>query len=247
MSEQARKRLIFALDTADAAEAFRWVDLLGGRVGMFKVGKEAFTSFGPDLVKGIKDRGGEVFLDLKFHDIPNTVAGAALAAGRLGVRMFNVHALGGVEMMRRAASAVTDLGGPSGKPIVLAVTVLTSLADADLNELGYRHSAGELALNLAKLARGAGIDGVVASAWEVPAIRAACGRDFIIVTPGIRLPGEAAKISADDQKRVLTPGEAISNGADYLVVGRPIRTAADPGAAADLIVDQISKALKDRK
>lgn len=241
MNEEARRRLIFALDTGDAAEAFRWVEILSGHVGLFKVGKEAFTSFGPDLIKGIKSRGGEIFLDLKFHDIPNTVAGAAKAAAKLGIAMFNVHALGGSEMMRRAADAVKDI---SGKPLVLAVTVLTSLGDDDLKELGYNCNAADLAVNLARIAKASGIDGVVASAWEVPAIRAACGKGFTIVTPGIRLPEDAGKVSADDQKRILTPGEAIRNGADYLVVGRPIRAAADPAGTADYIVEEISKALQ---
>ncbi len=143
MNREARKRLIFALDTSDIAEAFSLVELLGGHVGMFKVGKEAFTSYGPELVKGIKERGGDIFLDLKYHDIPNTVSGAALAAAKMGVSMFNVHALGGVEMMRRTADAIKRLPGKD-KPLVLAVTVLTSLDDSDLDEMGFRNSTSEL-------------------------------------------------------------------------------------------------------
>lgn len=243
MNEDARKRLIFALDTSSLSDAFKWVELLSGRVGLFKVGKEAFTSFGPELLKGIKERGGGVFLDLKFHDIPNTVSAAALAAASWDVDMFNVHAAGGSEMMRRTASAIKGISGGK-KPIVLAVTVLTSLDNNDLKEIGYRYSTAELALNLAGLAKKSGMDGVVASAWEVSAIRKQCGKDFIIVTPGIRLAeGAEKKITSDDQKRTLTPAEAISRGSDYLVVGRPIRTARDPGKAADSIVEEISQAL----
>lgn len=244
MNEEARKRLIFALDTSSLSDAFKWVELLSGRVGLFKVGKEAFTSFGPDLLKGIKERGGGIFLDLKFHDIPNTVSAAALAAASWGVDMFNVHASGGAEMMRRAADAVKGLPPGQKKPIALAVTVLTSLDDNDLREIGYRYSTAELASNLAGLAKKSGMDGVVASAWEVAAIRRQCGNDFVIVTPGIRLAeGNETKIASDDQKRTLTPAQAIREGADYLVVGRPIRTARDPGKTADSIVEEISQAL----
>jgi len=243
LNEEARKRLIFALDTSSISEAFKWVETLSGRVGLFKVGKEAFTSFGPELLKGIKQRGGGIFLDLKFHDIPNTVSAAALAAASWGVDMFNVHASGGAEMMRRTADAIRGLPGQK-KPAVLAVTVLTSLDDNDLKDIGYRYSTAELALNLAALAKKSGMDGVVASAWEVSAIRKQCGEGFVIVTPGIRLAeGPETKIASDDQKRTLTPSEAIRKGADYLVVGRPIRTARDPGKTADSIVEEISRAL----
>lgn len=242
MNEEARKKLIFALDTSSLADAFKWVDLLSGRVGLFKVGKEAFTSFGPDLLRGIRERGGGIFLDLKFHDIPATAAAAALAAASLGVDMFNVHASGGAEMMRRTAEAIRAL--PGRRPLSLAVTVLTSLDNNDLKEIGYRYSAAGLALNLARMAKKSGMDGVVASAWEVSAIRKQCGKDFVIVTPGIRLAeGAGRQISSDDQKRTLTPAEAIKRGADYLVVGRPIRTAQDPGKTADSIVEEISHAL----
>ena len=245
MNREARKRLIFALDTSDITEAFSLVELLGGHVGMFKVGKEAFTSYGPELVKGIKERGGDIFLDLKYHDIPNTVSGAALAAAKLGISMFNVHALGGVEMMRRTADAIKRLPGKD-KPLVLAVTVLTSLDDSDLDEMGFRKSTSELVPHLAGLARKAGIDGVVASPREVAAIRSACGEDFVIVTPGIRFDRDGDKMPPDDQKRTMTPGEAIRNGADYIVVGRPIRTAPEPGKTADAIVEEISQALRIR-
>jgi orotidine-5'-phosphate decarboxylase len=244
LNEEARKRLIYALDTSSLSDAFKWVELLSGRVGLFKVGKEAFTSFGPELLKGIKDRGGGIFLDLKYHDIPNTVSAAALAAASWGVDMFNVHASGGSEMMRRTAEAVKGLPGQT-KPIILAVTVLTSLDDNDLKEIGYRYSTAELALNLAGLAKKSGMDGVVASALEVSAIRKQCGKDFIIVTPGIRPAegGEIKRILSDDQKRTLTPAEAIRKGADYLVVGRPIRTARDPVKTVESIVKEISQAL----
>jgi orotidine-5'-phosphate decarboxylase len=244
LNEEARKRLIFALDTSSLSDAFKWVELLSGRVGLFKVGKEAFTSLGPELLKGIKERGGGIFLDLKFHDIPNTVSAAALAAASWGVDMFNVHASGGAEMMRRAADAIKSLPPGQKKPIALAVTVLTSLDDNDLKEIGYRYSTAELALNLAGLAKKSGMGGVVASAWEVAAIRKQCGNGFVIVTPGIRLAeGADKKIVSDDQKRTLTPAQAIREGADYLVVGRPIRTARDPGETADSIVAEISQAL----
>lgn len=157
--------------------------------------------------------------------------------------MFNVHASGGAEMMRRTADAIRGLPGQK-KPAVLAVTVLTSLDDNDLKDIGYRYSTAELALNLAALAKKSGMDGVVASAWEVSAIRKQCGGGFVIVTPGIRLAeGPETKIASDDQKRTLTPSEAIRKGADYLVVGRPIRTARDPGKTADSIVEEISRAL----
>lgn len=242
-NKNCRDKLIFALDLVeDIDEAIRWVDLLKDHVGMFKVGKEAFTRFGPPVVSRIVDGGGDVFLDLKFHDIPNTVAMASEAAVKLGISMFNIHALGGREMMERAVDSVNNTAKAMGivPPVLLAVTVLTSLNDSDLEEAGFGCSTRELVLRLAVSARDAGVSGVVASAQDVISIRKACGKDFIIVTPGIRLDN---KVAGDDQKRVLTPRDAITMGADYIVVGRPIRLAADPVIAADRITEEISEGL----
>lgn len=234
------ERLIFALDVGDEMNAaLRLVERLRDHVGLFKVGKEAFTRFGPELPAAILRQGGKVFLDLKFHDIPNTVAAAALQAVKLQVSMFNVHALGGPAMMSRTAAIAreTALASKREPPITLAVTVLTSLNDDDLRQLGFTLTCSDLVVRLACLARKAGLAGVVASPHDIVSIRAACGDDFIIVTPGIRMEGET--IGDDDQKRVLTPKEAIRRGADYIVVGRPIRTAADPEAQAREIGRQI--------
>ncbi len=242
-NKYCRDKLIFALDLGeDIGEAIRWVDLLKDHVGMFKVGKEAFTRFGTPIVSSILERGGDVFLDLKFHDIPNTVAKAAEAAVKLGISMFNIHALGGRVMMERAVDSVNTTARVMGidPPVLLAVTVLTSLDDSDLEEIGFGCSTRELVLRLAVSARNAGVSGVVASPQDIPPIREACGKDFIIVTPGIRLDNN---VTGDDQKRVLTPRDAISTGADYIVVGRPIRLADDPAAAADRISEEISKGL----
>lgn len=242
-NKDSRSRLIFALDLGeDMYEAMRWADLLKDHVGMFKIGKEAFTRFGPAVVSSIRERGGNIFLDLKFHDIPNTVAMASEAAVKLGISMFNIHALGGREMMERAVDSVDKTARALGiaPPALLAVTVLTSLDDTNLEAIGFRCSTRELALKLAMSARDAGVSGVVASAQDVIPIREACGKDFIIVTPGIRMGKEVA---GDDQKRVLTPRNAIAMGADYIVVGRPIRLADDPAAAADRITREISEGL----
>ena len=238
-----RDRLIFALDVGgELAEALTWVDRLWDHVGLFKVGKESFVRYGTDIVRQIQARGGKVFLDLKFHDIPNTVARAAEAACELRVAMFNLHALGGMKMMAETADAVRKYAERSGNrpPVLLAVTVLTSLNDGDLKLLGFNRGTRETALYLARLAQDAGVSGVVASAEDAAAIRKACGRDFLIVTPGIRAAGEVA---GDDQKRIVTPAVAISAGADYLVVGRPISRAADPDAAADRVVEEIFRGL----
>jgi len=241
VKNEARKRLIFALDVDAFAEAEKWVRLLHGQVGVFKVGKQLFTRCGPDVVRMVRAEGGEVFLDLKYHDIPNTVAMAGVEACRLGVRMFNVHALGGREMMAKTVAEV-DARYPRGakeRPLLLAVTILTSSSEETLREVGIERSVREMVPRLARLAQEAGMDGVVASPQEVGLIRAACGADFAIVTPGVR-PASAA---LDDQKRVMTPGEAIAAGADYLVIGRPISAAADPEAAAERILDEMDLAL----
>ena len=241
MKEEARQRLIFALDVDDFAVAEDWVARLRDNVGVFKVGKQLFTRCGPDVVRMIRERGGEVFLDLKYHDIPNTVAKAAVEACRLGVKMFNVHALGGFEMMRTTAAEVDAYCAGAGieRPLMLAVTILTSSTEETLRGVGIDRPVAEMVPRLANLAKDAGFDGVVASAKEVELIRAACGADFAIVTPGVR-PAFAA---LDDQKRVTTPGEAIYAGASYLVIGRPISAAPDPVQAAGMILEEIAAAL----
>ncbi|MBU0651434.1 MAG: orotidine-5'-phosphate decarboxylase, partial [Proteobacteria bacterium] len=198
---------------------------------------------GTEIVRQIHARGGRVFLDLKFHDIPNTVVRAAEAATELGVAMFNLHALGGREMMTETVGAVRKFAERSEirPPVVLAVTVLTSLNNSDLKILGFSRGTGETALQLARLAQDAGVSGVVASAADAAAIRKACGGDFLIVTPGIR---GVKEVAGDDQKRIMTPSEAVRCGADYLVVGRPIRQAADPAGEADAIVGEIARGLR---
>ncbi len=226
-------KVIVALDFAEPAEAFRLADRLDPRDCALKVGKELFVAGGPEPVRWMVRRGFRVFLDLKFHDIPNTVARACAAATRLGVWMLNVHAAGGRSMLVAArdsvARAAAERGAP--KPLLIAVTVLTSLDGSDLEEVGFRSSPETLALNLARLARDCGLDGVVCSAVEAPALRRALGAQAKLVTPGIRLESE----SADDQARVATPAAAIASGADYLVIGRSITQAADPRAALERI------------
>jgi len=238
----AKQKLIFALDVDNLEEARRWVEQLQGQVGVFKIGKQLFTKCGPQVVNLVQAGGADVFLDLKYHDIPNTVAMAGLEALRLGVRMFNVHALGGFEMMAKlveAVDAVCPRGNPA-RPLLLAVTILTSSNQETLRGIGIDRPISVMVPKLAKLAKDAGMDGVVASPQEVGLIREACGGDFAIVTPGVR-PTFA---SQDDQKRVMTPGDALRAGADYLVIGRPISAAADPAAAARLILDEMQAALE---
>ncbi|MEJ2200222.1 MAG: orotidine-5'-phosphate decarboxylase [Desulfuromonadaceae bacterium] len=241
MKTSAKSRLIFALDVDCFEAAEKWVKLLQEKVGVFKVGKQLYTRCGPDVVHMIRGAGGDVFLDLKYHDIPNTVAMAGLEACRLGVRMFNVHALGGPDMMREAVAKVDALvpRGQEGRPLLLAVTILTSSTEQTLRAVGIDRPVSEMVPRLALLAKESGMDGVVASPKEVGLIREACGEDFVIVTPGVR-PAFAAQ---DDQKRVTTPADAIAAGADYLVIGRPISAADDPLAAADLILGEIDQAL----
>jgi orotidine-5'-phosphate decarboxylase len=233
-ASQMRGRLIFALDVASVDEAIDLVKRLRGEVGLFKVGKQLFIHAGPQVVTQIREHGGEVFLDLKFHDIPRTVAKAAVEATRLGVRMFDLHASGSLEMMRFTIREVGKICRIEGipRPKILAVTVLTSLDRDDLKRVGVMSGVEHQVVRLARLARQAGMDGVVASPQEIVRIRRECGRNFVILTPGVRLP----KGGRDDQKRVLTPDAAIRNGSDYLVVGSPIRDAADPVAAAREIV-----------
>jgi len=241
MNKSAKDRLIFALDVDDFDQARHWVETLKDNVGVFKIGKQLFTRCGPEVVKMVVDRGADVFLDLKYHDIPNTVAKAAIEATRLGVRIFNVHALGGAEMMRTAVAQVDSYCRQAGcpRPQMLAVTILTSSDQATLAEIGIERPVAEMVVRLARLAQAAGFDGVVASPKEAALIHAACGDGFAIVTPGVR-PSFAA---ADDQKRIMTPAEAIAAGATALVIGRPISAAADPLAAAGQILAEISTAL----
>jgi orotidine-5'-phosphate decarboxylase len=233
--EEARKKIIFALDVESMAQAEQWGELLARHVGMFKVGKQLFTACGPDVVKAIRDRGGEVFLDLKYHDIPNTVAMASLEAARLGVRLFNLHALGGYEMMARTVETLKREFPDGNRARVLAVTILTSSNEDTLRGVGIDLPVSEMVVKLARLAKKAGIDGVVASPLEIPLIRSACGADFLIVTPGVR-PSFA---ETDDQKRVMTPAEAVRAGADFLVIGRPISAAQDPIRAVEMIIEEI--------
>jgi orotidine-5'-phosphate decarboxylase len=227
--DDAVRRLAVALDVAERSEVLRLARLLGGRVGVAKVGLEAFTAHGPALVAEVLALDVPVFLDLKLHDIPNTVERAARAAARLGVSMLTVHASGGGAMLRAAVAGAAAADRP---PAVLAVTVLTSLDDAALAELGIAGDAAERALAWARLARRCGCAGVVCSPREAPALREATGPGFLLVTPGVRPAGE----SAGDQRRVATPRDAIAAGADLLVVGRPITAAHDPAAAADAIL-----------
>jgi orotidine-5'-phosphate decarboxylase len=225
-------RLIVALDVSSAAEAQKIVQALGPAVSTYKVGNQLFAAEGPGLVRELVGSGKKVFLDLKLHDIPNTVAGGVRSAAALGVSMLTVHAAGGSAMLRAAIDAAKQAPKP---PIVLAVTVLTSLSDADLQQTGVAGRTLDHALVLATLARKCGCDGVVASPHEAQVIRQNLGAGFVIVTPGIRPAGSGK----GDQSRVNTPAEAIAAGADYLVVGRPITEAKNPAQAAQQIVNEI--------
>ena len=230
----ADPRVIVALDFPDAKAALALVKRLDPKLCRVKVGKELYTAAGPSLVEKLQRSGFGVFLDLKFHDIPNTAAAACAAAAQLGAWMINVHALGGRAMMNAAREA---LGGGKARPRLTAVTLLTSMGAADLAEVGLAGSPQEMVLRLAALAGECGLDGVVCSAQEAAALRARFGRDFCLVTPGIR-PAEAER---DDQHRVATPRQAIANGADYLVIGRPITRAPDPLAALRAVQAEIAK------
>jgi len=225
-----------ALDVPSASQARQIVQTIGEAAVTYKIGKQLFTAEGPQVVRDLVSSGRKVFLDLKFHDIPNTVAGAVKAAAELGVSMLNVHASGGSKMLKAAVEAAEQ---SFVKPLVLAVTVLTSLSDADLPELGVSGNLRSQVLRLAALARSAGCDGVVASAQEARELRRELGEDFVIVTPGIRPVGSAL----GDQARVVTPGDAIGAGATYLVVGRPVIEAPDPANAAKVMVRDIEQAI----
>jgi orotidine-5'-phosphate decarboxylase len=229
-----KNRLAVALDFPDAYEAMKLVDSLGQTCQWFKVGMELYYAAGNDIIRQLRDRGFDVFLDLKLHDIPNTVAGAVRSVTQTGASLLTIHATGGTAMMTAAA----EVAKAPGSPRLLAVTVLTSMDTAQLIGTGITASPADQVLRLAKLARQSGIDGFVCSAEEVASVRAATGPDTLLVIPGIRPAGTAI----GDQKRVATPAQAIASGASLLVVGRPITQAKDPGAAADAILDEIAQA-----
>jgi orotidine-5'-phosphate decarboxylase len=223
---QARERLVVAVDLSARDEILRLVDTLRGTVGVFKIGLQAFIANGPSIVREVVASGERVFLDLKIHDIPNTAKHAVAEAVSLGASIATVHAAGGEAMLRACAD---------DSLLVLAVTVLTSLDDAELARIGLRGTPVENAVRLARLAKDAGLRGVVASPLEIGSIREACGEAFVILTPGIRPAGA----EAGDQRRTMTPREAIAAGADYIVVGRPITSAADARSAALRIVEEM--------
>ena len=222
---QSRNRLIVAIDRSSREEILRLVGDLHGIADVFKIGPQAFIANGPSIVREITGRGEKVFLDLKIHDIPNTAGKAVAEAAECGASMVTVHASGGEAMLRACALA---------NPLILGVTLLTSIDDRELQRIGFSGTAMDASLKLALLAQKCGLRGVVASPQEIEAIRRACGDDLIIVTPGIRVNG-----ATDDQRRTATPAAAIAAGADYIVVGRPITAAADPRSAAQAIVDSL--------
>lgn len=234
------KKLIVALDVESPTKALDFVKQLHSIVGMFKVGSQLFTSAGPQIVRDILAHDSKVFLDLKFHDIPHQVAGAARSAAELGVCLFSIHASGGSEMMSRAVDSVNEVAAKGGeRSKVLAISVLTSIDETILSQIGVTSTPAESVLRLVKLAEAAGVDGVVASPREIETIRRTISSsDFLVVTPGIRPSAN----ELGDQKRVATPAAAIAAGASYLVVGRPITGAPDPLAAATTIVDEILRA-----
>ena len=239
-----RSSLIVALDFDSLSTALTFAKKIAGAVGMFKIGGQLFTAAGPEAVRQIAALGPQIFLDLKFHDIPNTVAGAVMAAASLpSVQLMNIHASGGTAMMQAAVQAISA-GVPMGadRSRLLAVTLLTSLDAKAIREVGIGGPPNARVVKLAKLAQKSGVDGVVASVQEAKALRKACGRDFLIVTPGVRWEEKNGSPKKDDQSRIATAFEAIRAGADYIVVGRPILTAPDPQAAAQKIVEEIAAA-----
>ncbi len=242
MNSIAKDRLIVALDVSTERRALELVDSLRGIVGMFKIGTQLFTEAGPKIVSRIASSGNGVFLDLKFHDIPNTVSCAAVAATRLGVSIFNVHASGGREMMRRTADAVSEVAINEGlkRPSIIAVTVLTSFDATMLSEVGIGSEPEAQVRRLSLLAEASGMDGVVASPQEVTVVRSTVmSSGFLIVTPGVRPAGALL----NDQKRVMTPAQAIRTGADYIVVGRPITSAKDPVESTAEILGEMESGL----
>ena len=233
-------RLIVALDVHAMEDVKSLVETLGDSVTYYKVGMELFYSVGAPVVSYLKEKGKQVFLDLKLHDIPNTVAGGLCSLMGLGADILNVHASGGYAMMKKSAEALRAAAEKQGIacPKLIAITVLTSINAEEWAEMGYQGGIGEQVIRLAELAKKAGLDGVVASPQEAAAIRKACGEDFLIVTPGIRPAGS----SQDDQSRISTPSAALRNGATHLVVGRPVRSAENPRAAAEKIVKEMGEA-----
>jgi orotidine-5'-phosphate decarboxylase len=229
-----KERILLVLDVSSRKEALHLVKSLGGLTGMFKVGLQLYTAEGPRLVREIIEQGGKVFLDLKFHDIPNTVRSAAAEAANLGVSMMTIHAAGGRAMMEAVSKDLSDKFGKK-RPMVVGVTVLTSLNSATLEETGVRGPLDEQVLRMARLAESSGLDGIVCSPHEIQMIRRWVGPHFKIVTPGIRMPGQ----NAHDQERTSTPRDAIASGADYIVVGRAVTGAADPRAALEQVIHSL--------
>ncbi len=243
MTQKSRQRLILALDGNDKGHLEGLVHSLKGLVCFYKVGCWGYTAWGPEFVSFIRRQGGEVFLDLKYHDIPHSVAGAVVEAARLGVYFLSLHAVGGVKMMSESVQRVSSFCRREGlrKPKLLAITILTSLDQLALREeLGVNLPLPKQVLKLAKMAQEAGMDGVVASPHEVAALRRHCSKNFLLVTPGVR----PARLAVDDQQRVLTPQQALRQGADYLVIGRPITQAPHPRQAVEEILQQMDSALK---
>jgi len=240
---QACERILVALDVPGIAPASELAEALRGCVGGFKIGKELFVAAGPSVIDAVRADGhNKVFLDLKFHDIPNTVAGAVRAATSHGVWMMNIHVAGGEAMCRATVKAAAEVAERAGtpRPLIVGVTVLTSLTAADLAAVGFAEGPVDIAKRLARLAADSGLDGVVASAQEAAAIKQECGPDFLVVCPGIRPAGG----EKDDQRRIMTPTKAVRAGADYLVIGRPITQSPDPAAAAAAIAAEIEDALR---
>jgi len=238
MEAHGENKVIIALDVDTKNKALDLVDRLEA-ARMFKVGLELFTAEGPSLLRELKQRGKQVFLDLKLHDIPNTVAGAVSAGTAHGIQMMTLHASGGLGMMRSARDAAEAASQKSGlrRPLLLGVTVLTSLKSQELAAIGMTADTEAQVLRLARLSREAGLDGVVCSPWEIDLIKEECGRDFLVVTPGIR-PAWAA---AQDQKRIMTPAQALQRGADYIVVGRPVTQAESPAGAFEAIIKELEE------
>ena len=239
--QKASEKIIVALDVSSREQAFDLVKRLSGKVGAYKVGMQLYNSEGPDIVRDIQLLGGRVFIDLKFHDIPNTVAQTSRVMVKRQAFMFTLHASGGSKMMRAAQQALLDEAAQNHlpTPLSLAVTVLTSISQEDFQqEMGVDKPIAQHVVALAKMAKASGLAGVVCSPQEIAAIRQACGKDFLIVTPGVR----PVWAGADDQQRITTPAQAIQAGADYLVIGRPITKAADPAAAAEKIALEMAEA-----